>query len=238
MAEQNIIIYSVAVEPSLSGFANGRGFFKGIAKISHGRYLSLGQAHLLPEVIIGGSAEELDLQKVEDEIMKEVKDVKTEFPTFSESKVKETVTKNLADRGVSTWHLEITHQKEKVLNEEVFGCSETLDVARANLKSASSVPDSLSAMVDSVSAVGISTTSAPSGFLSSVGNFFSSIASVFSPSTSTAVASNPLYSGSHDSYSSPLHETDSYASYESQEARTYKAEISSEQVERVYAKFM
>jgi len=63
MAENNIIIYSVAVEPNLGNYKNGRAFYKGIAKTTHGRYLGLGQAHLLPDVIVGGSAEELDLKK-------------------------------------------------------------------------------------------------------------------------------------------------------------------------------
>jgi len=101
MAEQNIIIYSVAVEPNLGQYKNGRAFFKGIAQTTHGRYLGLGQAQLLPDVIVGGSAEELDLKKVEAEIETEVAQVKSEMPSLAGAELHCEVQKKISFQGSS-----------------------------------------------------------------------------------------------------------------------------------------
>jgi len=135
MAENKIIIYSVACEPSLGNYANARAFFKSIAEITSGRYLSLGSAHLLPQVIIGGSAEEADLRKFEEEVIKETEAVKKTTPTLSTTELGERVTCNLAARGVRTWQLDITHQPDVIENATDFITSPTLADARTNLSS-------------------------------------------------------------------------------------------------------
>lgn len=98
MAENKIVIYSVAVEPVISGYTNAKAFFHSIAgshcsfqqrspnppEITSGRYLTLGNAHLLANVVIGGSAEELDLKKFEEEIVKETLSVRSAAPTITD----------------------------------------------------------------------------------------------------------------------------------------------------------
>jgi len=133
MAENNIIIYSVACEPALGRYQNARGFFKGIAELSHGRYLSLGNAHLLPKVIVGGSAEELDLKKFEEQVVSETLTVKKETPALSSVEVEEKVWKNLQARGVNTWQLNVTHQTEKIANADLYFASPSLASAKAAL---------------------------------------------------------------------------------------------------------
>jgi len=133
MAEQKIIIYCVACEPNLGYYKNARAFYKGIADLTHGRYLSLGNAHLLPKVIVGGSAEELDLKKFETEVATETSAVKSVSPALSASEVEEKVWSNLQSKGVKTWHLDVTHQSEKIDNSDYFMASPSLAEARTSI---------------------------------------------------------------------------------------------------------
>jgi len=136
MAESNIIIYCVACEPNLGNYRNARAFYKGIAELSHGRYLSLGNAHLLPKVIVGGSAEELDLKKFEEQVVSETINVKAEAPALSKVQVEERVWQNLQAKGVNTWQLNVTHQTETIENADLFMASPSLASAKAALPAA------------------------------------------------------------------------------------------------------
>jgi len=129
MAEKNIILYCVACEPNLGFYRNAQGFYKGIADLTSGRYLSLGQAHLLPNVIVGGSAEELDLKKIEEEVNKEFTNVTSAAPALSRAEVEEKVWSNVASRGVATWQLDVTHQPENIANASVFAKATSLSEA-------------------------------------------------------------------------------------------------------------
>jgi len=133
MAENKIIIYCVACEPNLGYYKNARAFYKGIADLTHGRYLSLGNAHLLPKVIVGGSAEELDLKKFETEVATETSAVKSVSPALSASEVEEKVWSNLQSEGVKTWQLDVTHQSEKIDNSDYFMESPSLAEARTSI---------------------------------------------------------------------------------------------------------
>jgi len=64
MAQKNITIYPIGCEPALSGFINARAFMVGLAEITNGHAVSLASSSLLAEVILGGAAEELELQKL------------------------------------------------------------------------------------------------------------------------------------------------------------------------------
>lgn len=214
MAEEKIIIYSVAVEPSLGNYKNGRAFFKGIAQTTHGRFLSLGQAQLLPDVIIGGSAEELDLKKIEDEIATEVAKVKSESPAIADAEVETRVQKNLADRGLKTWHLDVTHQEAVVENESIFMLNESLASAKEEISKKSSVP--------------AATTSSGWGVPSFISGLFGSSSSSAPPPPSS---SSDSFSGFTFAPSSSSHRD-----YSSQAANVYKSEVSHEQVSRVMKK--
>jgi len=132
--KKKIVIYSVACEPALGNYKNARAFFKGISEITSGRYLSLGNAHLLPQVIVGGSAEEIDLKKFEEEVLKEKTSVTTACPTLSSEEVEDRVTSNLAHKGIKTWQLDITHQAESIPNTEYIFSSPSLADARVQMK--------------------------------------------------------------------------------------------------------
>jgi len=224
MAENNIVIYAVAVEPNLGNYKNGRAFYKGIAQITHGRFLDLGRAHLLPDVIIGGSAEELDLKKIEEEIEKEYTKAKTEAPTLATDALEEVVHKNLAAKGVSTWHLEVTEQDAMIENESIFYAADSLETAKTSL---AHKPSAL--VYDSVS----HTAPAPASTGFSLPSFLSNIFGSSSPSTTTTTAS-PTYASTTDDFMSapaPAHRN-----YEHQEAKVYKDTVSKSQVSKVMKK--
>jgi len=240
MAEQKIIIYSVAVEPNLGGYKNGRAFFKGISQTTHGRYLGLGQAQLLPDVIIGGSAEELDLKKVENDIETEVVKVKSETPSLAGAELEAAVYKNIASKGVKTWHLDVTHQDALIPNESIYMASESLATAQQELDKITATASSLSYASEAIaSPVSYSAPSSSSSSpFSAVSNFFSGVFGSSSSSTAD-VASSPLYSPSAPSSASPMF-APSYSSapkeYSSQSANVYQDSISQEQVARVMHK--
>jgi len=140
MAENKIVLYCVACEPALGNYRNARAFFKGIAETTSGRYLSLGNAHLLPEVIVGGSAEELDLKKIEDEVTKEYAAVTSAAPTMSSEETIEKVWSNVVSRGVNTWQLDVTHQPEQIANADIFMKSPCLSDVRSRAEIATPAP--------------------------------------------------------------------------------------------------
>eukprot|EP01127_Copromyxa_protea_P004203 TRINITY_DN1409_c0_g1_i4.p1 TRINITY_DN1409_c0_g1~~TRINITY_DN1409_c0_g1_i4.p1 ORF type:complete len:202 (+),score=43.61 TRINITY_DN1409_c0_g1_i4:429-1034(+) len=80
-------------------------------EITNGKYLTLQNAHLLADVVVGGSAEELDLKKFEEEILRETLAVRKAAPTLSTEEVEEAVERKLASCGVQTYQLNVTHQK-------------------------------------------------------------------------------------------------------------------------------
>jgi len=115
MVEKEIVVYCVGVEPIIgTSFKHARAFYKGIADITHGRYLSLANAHLLPEVIVGGTVEEMDLKNFEEAVVKEVTALKSEKPEINEEELNEKVAKKLEEKGVRTWKLEVTEQNEEI----------------------------------------------------------------------------------------------------------------------------
>jgi len=99
MAEKGIVLYVVACEPSLSGYKYAHDFMAGLAKITEGRYLPLTSAHLLPQVIIGGAKEEISLQKLEEDALKEMEKLKKENPNAKEEDLEEKLATSWAKEG-------------------------------------------------------------------------------------------------------------------------------------------
>jgi len=241
LAENKVIVYSVACEPNLGNYKHARAFFKALADLTHGRYLSLGNAHLLPQVIIGGSAEELDLKKFEAEVAKETECVKSTTPTLSESQLEEKVWSNLQSRGVKTWQLDVSHQTASIENADYFMKSPSLASARASL------PPSASAA--SINA--FSLPSAPSPLRSAAFPFsgpvppsgYSPALPSYSPTSTSYAPTSPTYAPTSPSYSptSPAYSSadpwasagSSESSYASQTANYYQAPISREQISKV-----
>jgi len=110
MVLKNIIIYSVGVEPALGTYKNGRAFYRAISDITNGRYLSLGKAHLLKDVIVGGSIEELDLASIKEIVESETRSLRSSSRSLSISDIEEGVFNKLRNTGLNTMKLDVTHQ--------------------------------------------------------------------------------------------------------------------------------
>jgi len=197
----------------LSNYKNAKAFFKGIAQTTHGRFLNLGQAQLLPDVIIGGSAEELDLKKIEDEVETEVAKVKSETPTLADADVEHIVHKNLASKGLKTWHLDITHQDAYIPNESIFMESTTLSSAKAKIECADSP------MTSAPTSGGVFGLTMPS-FLTDI---FGSSTPTPAPAPTSA-------------YRSPVAESAAPREYSTQSANVYNDTVSYEQVAKIMKK--
>jgi len=74
MAAKGITIYSVGVEPILSTqYKYARDFMMCVAKITNGKFLPLGRAEILSQVVVSGALEGLNLQELWDNLEKETK---------------------------------------------------------------------------------------------------------------------------------------------------------------------
>jgi hypothetical protein len=107
MASLGIVIYSVAVEPGLGSFKYARDFMRALAKCTDGQFLPLTNAKLLPKVIAGGAAEELSLNKVAEEVEKEIEKLKTTAPSMSEEEMLRHATESLQKKGITTNQLAV-----------------------------------------------------------------------------------------------------------------------------------
>ncbi|KAJ3218515.1 hypothetical protein HK099_005024, partial [Clydaea vesicula] len=74
MASKGIVIYSVSCEPAISRYKFAVDFFKSISKITGGIFVPLTSADSLPDVIVGGANEMMDLEKMFTEIKLETKE--------------------------------------------------------------------------------------------------------------------------------------------------------------------
>lgn len=102
MAERGIILYVVACEPSLSGYAGAHDLMAGLAQITEGRYLPLTGAHLLPDVIIGGAKEEVSLANLEQFVQDQMNQIKSEKPNISTDEMNEKIAESMKKRGMKT----------------------------------------------------------------------------------------------------------------------------------------
>jgi len=74
MAAKGIVVYAVGVEPVLStSYKFARDFMMMVAKITDGKFLALGKASILSEVIVSGALEGMDLKEVWTKMEEEVK---------------------------------------------------------------------------------------------------------------------------------------------------------------------
>jgi len=78
MAANGITVYTVGCEPALGAYIFARDFFCNVAEITGGQAIALSSAKLLADVIINGSAEEIALTKLENQINEEIAAVRRE----------------------------------------------------------------------------------------------------------------------------------------------------------------
>lgn len=64
MVQCGITVYAVGCEPALGYYSFARDFFLSIADITQGQAVTLGSARLLADVILGGAAEEMGMEKL------------------------------------------------------------------------------------------------------------------------------------------------------------------------------
>ena len=69
IGEKGIVMYMVGCEPSITPY---RDWFMAIAHITNGQYVPLANSTLLAKVIIGGAQEEIALQRLLEEVNREV----------------------------------------------------------------------------------------------------------------------------------------------------------------------
>merc|ERR1719251_466293 len=132
MAERGIILYVVACEPSLSGYAGAHDLMAGLAEITEGRYLPLTGAHLLPNVIIGGAKEEVSLQKLQKFVEDEMEQIKAQEPTIKKEEMNARIASKMKASGM-------THCSNMVEDEQIYGAYDRSNISA--WASASSLQD-------------------------------------------------------------------------------------------------
>lgn len=151
LALKNIIIYTVGVEPALGTYKNGRAFYRAISEITNGRLLSLGNAHLLSDVIVGGSNEELDIHSMQVLVEKETQSLKNSSSSaLSLSEIEDEVYSKIKNTGLRTWKLQVTNQinddeiPDSVLIAKCANLFEARDALKANEKHVPTKPLTMS----------------------------------------------------------------------------------------------
>jgi len=143
MVDKGIVIYSVGVEPALGTFKNARAFYRALSDITHGRFLGLGNAHLLSDVIVGGLMEEMSLSSIEALVLEESRSqLKNSQNKMTIGEVSTRVHEQLIASGLSTWKLEVSHQLNpgELPDAEVISKCKNLTEALKNLKESQIIP--------------------------------------------------------------------------------------------------
>jgi len=122
MAELGIILYVVACEPSLSGYAGAHDLMAGLAEITEGRYLPLTGAHLLPNVIIGGAKEEVSLQKLQTFVEDEMEQMKKENPNIKKEEMEARLASKVKASG-------LTYTSNQIEDEAIYGSYDRTNIS-------------------------------------------------------------------------------------------------------------
>jgi Mg-chelatase subunit ChlD len=136
LKDMGVVIYSVGCEPAIGSMPGSREFFKGIADITGGRYLSLVNAKLLPDIIIGGAAEEAALQAIAAEVEAEVQRQREEAPDASDEIVYSRAAAKLSH--IETPQLALSDQVE--VDALFVKKSKSLAACRAEFSKCASAP--------------------------------------------------------------------------------------------------
>lgn len=136
MKNRSIVLYTVGCEPALGHYQFARDFMVAVADITGGQATTLTSAHLLPSVILHGSEEEIVLQRLQDQVKKEVvleqDRCEREGVVFDLEVAKQNVCHNLRSRGVKTKHMR-TDQRLHAPNASVFKAKASLRACRDSL---------------------------------------------------------------------------------------------------------
>ena len=97
MAEKGITLYSVGCEPAITPYKD---FFVAISYSTGGQYVPLRNAKLLSKVIVGGTVEEISLEKLMEDVQLDVDEQRSKGIT-DEKVLSEYVEGRLKSRGNS-----------------------------------------------------------------------------------------------------------------------------------------
>jgi Mg-chelatase subunit ChlD len=131
MSMKGICIYSVGCEPALSGYRFAKDFFIAAARKTNGQAVQLTSAASLADVIMGGAIEEMDLEKLSEEVVREVRTLREAAPGLSDEAYLQQTWENLHERGHMTRHMTSAPLRSSTA-EHVYRAS-TLAEARTSL---------------------------------------------------------------------------------------------------------
>lgn len=148
MAEEGIVLYTVGAG-NMSSFRFCADFLVSAAELTGGQAVQLSSASLLAGVIMGGAAEELNMQmlmrEVEAEVARQGIDISAagDLDEAAYAKCEETVYKNLRSRGMKTKQMKNV-SKMKCAHSSLMKDSSSLKEAKASLSAVAPPPSSVS----------------------------------------------------------------------------------------------
>lgn len=109
MAAKGIVVYAVGVEPVLStSYQYARDFMMAVAKITEGKFLPLGQAKILSDVIVAGAVEGMEMEQLWNSLQEQVaKEAAADGESLTEDQLINKVSERLSTKHVSMQHVEV-----------------------------------------------------------------------------------------------------------------------------------
>jgi len=146
LAINEVCLYTVGCEPAI-GYQNfSRDFMCAIASMCNGRYIPLDDVQMLPQVIIGGAREEIQLDSLQELIMDEVKAVRKANKDLLEEEIATQVAASLQKKGVTLVQLQTQDiGKNATPYADCIRMSSTLTKARVAL---TRMPDPSTQQID------------------------------------------------------------------------------------------
>jgi len=207
-------------------------FFKAIAFMTGGKYIALGNAGMLPKIIIGGAEEELELEKLSSVMKEEENAIRAKDKNLTTEEVHKQVAENLAKKGVKCTSLIVEEFGDGVATEvskRIAQCR-TLQEVREYLNT--HAPREVLVKSKSASEATLATYHAPTSTSTSFfGGMVDKISNFFSPNSTPL--SSPLYVSSAETTNPMYAPTPTHYDYASQRVDSVCNEVSYEQVSRV-----
>ncbi|XP_060594098.1 uncharacterized protein LOC132748484 [Ruditapes philippinarum] len=107
LAAKGIGIYVAGCEPSIKAYKD---FYLAVAHITGGQYIPLEEANCLVKIIIYGAKEEMSLKKFEEEVDKEIVELKTSKRIINEDEVTNLLHTRWQQRGETTKQLTLNQR--------------------------------------------------------------------------------------------------------------------------------
>jgi len=136
MAEKYITVYTVGCEPGLGTFVYARDFMKAVADLTAGKHCALSGSHLLAKLIIAGAEEEIQLDKLMEQVVQETKAAGGSVDTGTEELSEDMALKisaRLKEKGMVTHQVkvdEIVDEKGYVKASAIAKASKLSDVKK------------------------------------------------------------------------------------------------------------